>query len=60
MNILIIPDSFLISMGKTRFSTGNELDDQGVGIRVPVGVRISISPCRLDWFWGPHSLLSNG
>jgi hypothetical protein len=36
------------------------LDDRGVGVRVSVGSRIFSSPRRLDWLWGPPSLLSNG
>jgi hypothetical protein len=39
---------------------GYGLDDVGVGVRVPVGVRVFSSPHRPDWFWGPPSLLSNG
>jgi hypothetical protein len=34
-------------------------DDQGVGVRVPVGSRIFSSRCP-DRLWGPHSLLPNG
>jgi hypothetical protein len=41
-------------------ATGYELDDQGAGIRVPVGLRIFSSPLRPDWLWGPPNLLSNG
>jgi hypothetical protein len=41
-------------------ATGYGLDDQGVGVRVPVGARIFISPCRPDRLFGPPSLLSNG
>jgi hypothetical protein len=40
--------------------TGYGLDDQGVGVRVPVGARIFTSPCGPDRLWGPPSLLSNG
>jgi hypothetical protein len=36
------------------------LDNQGVGVRVPVGSRIFTSPCRSDSLWGPPNLLSNG
>jgi hypothetical protein len=39
--------------------TGYGLDDQGVGVRVPVGARIFTSPCRPDRLWGPLNLLSN-
>jgi hypothetical protein len=35
------------------------LDDQGVGVQVPVGVRIFTFPCCPDWLWGPPNLLSN-
>jgi hypothetical protein len=40
-------------------ATGYGLDDGGVGVRVPVGSRISSSPRRPHRFWGPHSHLSN-
>jgi hypothetical protein len=39
--------------------TGYGLDDQGVGVRVPVGARIFSSPCYPDRLQGPPSLLSN-
>jgi hypothetical protein len=41
-------------------ATGYELDDRGVGVRVPVGSRIFSFQCRPDRLWGPPSLLSNG
>jgi hypothetical protein len=41
-------------------ATGYGLDDQGVGVRVPVVARIFTSPCRPDRLWGPPNLLSNG
>jgi hypothetical protein len=41
-------------------ATGYALDDQGVGVRVPVGSRIFSSPRRPDRLWGPLNLLSNG
>jgi hypothetical protein len=34
-------------------ATGFELDDQVVGVRVPVGSRIVTSPYRSDRRWGP-------
>jgi hypothetical protein len=40
-------------------STGYGLDDQGVGVRVPVGARIITFPCLPDRLWGLPSLLSN-
>jgi hypothetical protein len=40
--------------------TGCGLDDQGVGVRVPVESRIFFSACRPDWLWGPSSLLYYG
>jgi hypothetical protein len=40
--------------------TGYGVDDQEVGVRVPVGSRIFASPCRPGRLWGPPSLLSNG
>jgi hypothetical protein len=39
-------------------ATGYGLDGGAVGVRVLVGVRISISPCRPYRLWGPPSLLS--
>jgi hypothetical protein len=41
-------------------ATAYELDDRGVGVRVPVELRIFSSPRRPDRLWGPSSLLSNG
>jgi hypothetical protein len=41
-------------------ATGYWLDDQGFGVRVPVGSRIFSSPRRPDRLWGPPNLLSNG
>jgi hypothetical protein len=43
-----------------RIATGYGLDDRGVGVQVPVGVRIFISPCLPDRFLGPPNLLPNG
>jgi hypothetical protein len=40
-------------------ATGYGLDEQGIGIRVPVGPRIFSTPRRPDRLWGPPSLLSN-
>jgi hypothetical protein len=41
-------------------ATGYRLDDRGVGVQVPVGVRICTSPRHPDRLWGPPNLLSNG
>jgi hypothetical protein len=41
-------------------ATGYGLDDQGVGVEVPMGARIFTPPYGPDWLWGPLSLLSNG
>jgi hypothetical protein len=41
-------------------ATGYWLDDQGVGVRVPVGSRTISSPRRPNRLWGPPNLLSNG
>jgi hypothetical protein len=38
---------------------GYELDDRGVGVRVPVVSRIFSSPRRPDRFCGPPNLLSD-
>jgi hypothetical protein len=40
--------------------TGYGLEDRGVRIRVPVGLRNSLSPQSPDWLWGPPNLSSNG
>jgi hypothetical protein len=40
-------------------ATGYGLDDWGVGVRVPVGSRISTSPNRPDRLCGSPNLLSN-
>jgi hypothetical protein len=39
--------------------TGYGLDDQGVGVRVPIASSIFASPRRPDWFWIPLNPLSN-
>jgi hypothetical protein len=41
-------------------ATGYGLDDQGIGVRVPVMSRIFSSPRRPDGLWGPASFPSNG
>jgi hypothetical protein len=41
-------------------ATGYGLDDQEVGVRVPVGSRVFSSPHRPHRLWGPPSILSNG
>jgi hypothetical protein len=41
-------------------ATGYGLDDQEVGVQVPLGERNIASPCSPDWLWGPLILLSNG
>jgi hypothetical protein len=40
-------------------ATGCGLDDRGVGVRVPVGLRIFSSPRRPDRLCGPPELISN-
>jgi hypothetical protein len=40
-------------------TTGYGLNDQGVGVPVPVGLRIFSSRCP-DRLWSPTNLLSNG
>jgi hypothetical protein len=37
-------------------ATGYGLDDQGIGVQVPVGVRIYTSPRRPDRLWGSPNL----
>jgi hypothetical protein len=51
----IVPQPTTVSI-----ATGHRLDDQGVGVRVPVQSRILSSPRRPDRLWSPPSLLSNG
>jgi hypothetical protein len=46
--------------GVVGIATSYELDDRGVGVRIPVGWRIFSSPNRPDRLWGPHNLLSSG
>jgi hypothetical protein len=41
-------------------ATGYGLDDGGVGVRVPIGLRIFTSPSRPDRLWGPPNLLFKG
>jgi hypothetical protein len=54
-------DTFMMNRSRDSavgIATGYELDDRGVGVRVPVGSRIFSSPRCRDRFWGPPSLLS--
>jgi hypothetical protein len=62
-----INDNFVVilSIDESRDSavgiaTGYRLDDQGIGVRVPVGARIFTSPCLPDLFWDPPNLLPIG
>jgi hypothetical protein len=62
-NVCIYFNNF-INKGKSwdstvSIATGYGLDDQRVGVGVPVGPRIFTSPCCPDQLWGPPSL-SNG
>jgi hypothetical protein len=41
-------------------ATSYGLGDRGVGVRIPVGVRIFTSPNRPDRLWGSPNLLPNG
>jgi hypothetical protein len=41
-------------------ATSCGLDDQEIGVRVPVGSRILFTPRRPDRLWDPPNLLSNG
>jgi hypothetical protein len=41
-------------------AAGYGLDDQEVGVQVPVGSRFFTSPCYPERLWGPLSLISNG
>jgi hypothetical protein len=41
-------------------ATDYGLEGRGVGVRVPVVAKIFSSRCRLNRFWGPPCLLSNG
>jgi hypothetical protein len=55
-----LPQNFLLLYNAVGIATGYGLNDQGVGVRVPVGARIFTSPCRPDRLWGSPNLLSNG
>jgi hypothetical protein len=44
---------------KKKIATSYGLDEQEVGVRVPVGSIIFSSPRRLDRLWGPPNLLCN-
>jgi hypothetical protein len=50
----------ILSPSAVGIAPGYGLDDQGIGVPVPVGSRIFSSPCRPYRLWGPPSLLSNG
>jgi hypothetical protein len=41
-------------------ATGYELDDRGIGFRVPVVLRIFSSSNRPNRLWGPPNFLPNG
>jgi hypothetical protein len=41
-------------------ATGFELQNRGVGLRVPVGSRIVSSPRRPDRYWGPPTSYPTG
>jgi hypothetical protein len=41
-------------------ATGYGLDDRGVGVQVPIGLRIFSPPRRPDRLWGSPNLLPNG
>jgi hypothetical protein len=41
-----------------RFVLATRLDDRGVGVRVPVGLKIFTSPHRPDRLWDPPNLVS--
>jgi hypothetical protein len=41
-------------------ATGYEVEDRGVGVRVPVGSRIFTSPRHPDRLWGPPNLYPLG
>jgi hypothetical protein len=53
-----IPD--VIGFSIVGIATSYGLDDQGVGVRVPIGSRMFSSTNRPDRLWGPPNLLSNG
>jgi hypothetical protein len=50
----------IVGAGIVGIATGYGLDDRGVGVQVPVGVRIFTSPCRPDRLCGSPNFLSNG
>jgi hypothetical protein len=50
----------IIAFDAVGIETGYMSQDEGAGVRVPVGARIFNSPCHPDRFWGPNSHLSSG
>jgi hypothetical protein len=56
LSLKIFRDSRDSSVG---IATGYGMDDRGVGVRVPVGLRIFYSLRRPDRLWGSPKLLSN-
>jgi hypothetical protein len=58
--LLEIKIFFLIFSRLVGIATGYGLDDQGVGVRVPVRSRIFSSLRRLDQLWDLTNLLYNG
>jgi hypothetical protein len=64
-NLLISNMKNVLTVYRSRDSsfgigTDHELDDRGVGVRVPLESRIFFSPRRPILLWDPPSLLSNG
>jgi hypothetical protein len=55
-NLIILPIVVVV----VGIATGYGLDDQEVGVWVPLGSRIFSSPRRPDRLWGPPNFLSNG
>jgi hypothetical protein len=52
--------AYKLKLGIVGIETGYGLDDQEIGVPVPVGARIFSSPYRPDRLWGPPNFLSNG
>jgi hypothetical protein len=50
--------TILVFSSRVKSAVGYMLDDQGIGVRVPVGAKL-FSSLRLS-FWASPSLLSNG
>jgi hypothetical protein len=57
---IVLPFCVRSQDGVVGIATGYRLNNQGVGVRVPVGPRIFSTICHPDCLWGPPKFLSRG